>query len=83
MFRVGYGYLMKGGYRTILAYSAPGHKKRIPFYSSPVFKNIFLPSSNQPMAFFLQKTLFTDSNGTHFRVGDENTDNRMVMIKNR
>ena len=39
--RTGYGFLMEGGYRTMMAYTAPGHRRRIPFYSSPVFNQMF------------------------------------------
>eukprot|EP00088_Acartia_fossae_P046338 TRINITY_DN5000_c0_g1_i3.p1 TRINITY_DN5000_c0_g1~~TRINITY_DN5000_c0_g1_i3.p1 ORF type:complete len:381 (+),score=55.28 TRINITY_DN5000_c0_g1_i3:618-1760(+) len=31
----GHGYLIKNGYRTILAYEAPGHKTRVNYYSNP------------------------------------------------
>jgi len=34
-FNNGYGYLIYGGYRTILAYSATGHQTRINYYSNP------------------------------------------------
>merc|ERR1719397_1424664 len=31
----GYGYMVEGGFRTIMAYTAPGHRRRIPYYSAP------------------------------------------------
>jgi len=37
----GHGHLIEGGYRTILAYSAPGFRSRINFYSNPNIRNPF------------------------------------------
>lgn len=41
----GHGHLIEGGYRTILAYSSPGFRPRINYYSNP---NIINPFSSTP-----------------------------------
>jgi len=41
----GHGFLIKGGYRTILAYSASGHQTRVNYYSNPL---VNLPYNGQP-----------------------------------